>query len=407
MGEALWRDDGLGGGARGGPLRVLHFISSTRDFRPFFRGLARACAHGSVKFSLCTMEPYGELHRELAALGCGAGSLGLSGSADHARALSRLQQFLAAERPQVLHLHLFWPSLVGLVAARAVRPRPACVVTRHYSDFKHTQIESRVTRSVYLALERLLNRMTDRLIVLSELTEHVAVHLERVPPRKVSRIPLGFEFHEMQPPSANELRALRQQMGLEGFLVIGTIGRLSKEKGHSYLFRALSQLRGERSTPWKLLVVGDGPLRTHLEQRAMEAGLRDQVIFTGFSEKPLAMIALMDLVAQPSLNEAFSRTMVEALALGKPLIISEVSGAREVVQDGRNGLIVPQADPGALAAAIRRLIDSPDLARAIGAQGARDVRAFTMERMAVAYEACYREVLDGPRHLPPRRAVVG
>jgi glycosyltransferase involved in cell wall biosynthesis len=235
--------------------------------------------------------------------------------------------------------------------------------------------------------------MTDRLIVLSEWTERIVLRVERVPPAKVVKIPLGFEFDEIQAPPASRVEGLRREMGLEGHFIIGIIGRLSKEKGHRYLLQALSELRMSGSKPWKLLVVGEGPLRKQLEQQLTEQNLRDRAVFTGFSEQPLAMIALMDLVVQPSLHEAFSRTMVESLALGKPLIITEVSGVREVIRDGQNGLVVPQHDPVALAAAIRRVMDSPTWARQLGAQGAHDVRVFTMERMAAAYQSCYRELL--------------
>ena len=374
-------------------MRVLHFISSARDFRPFFFGLARSLDRTAVELSVCTMEPEWGFHRELVALGIRAYGLGLGVEGNRLRAFWQLRGLLAVERPQILHLHLFWPALIGLLAARGLRKRPACVVTRHYSDFKYTQIDSVLEREGYLALERLLNRLTDRLIVLSELTEDIILRVERMPPTKVVRIPLGFEFDEMQPPSLSSVEALRREMGLDGHFVIGIIGRLSKEKGHHYLFQALSELPPGGSMQWKLLVVGDGPLRKQLEHQVTEHNLREQVIFTGFSDQPLAMITLMDLVVQPSLHEAFSRTMVETLALGKPLIITEVSGVHEVVRDGQNGLIVPQRDPSALAAAIRRVIDSPAWARQIAAQGARDVRGFTMERMAAAYQSCYQEVL--------------
>lgn len=85
--------------------------------------------------------------------------------------------------------------------------------------------------------------------------------------------------------------------------------------------------------------------------------------------------------------------MVDSLALGKPIIVTKVSGMRDVMRDGQNGFVVPQHDPGALLAAIRCVMDSAAWARQLGAWGARDVRVFTIERVEATYQSCYRELL--------------
>ena len=187
---------------------------------------------------------------------------------------------------------------------------------------------------------------------------------------KIVRIPYGFEFDRLSPrPPSGEAIAL---WGVEPGLRLGTFARLHPEKGHRHLAEALRSLRREgiRAT-W--LLAGDGPAREPLGRIVREMGIDDCVRMLGWRTDVLDLMAAAEVVVQPTLHEAFSQVMVEAMALGRPLVISDVSGVRDVVRDGETGLIVPPGQSDALAAAIRRLA-RPEEAERLGKNAARVVR---------------------------------
>jgi glycosyltransferase involved in cell wall biosynthesis len=167
-----------------------------------------------------------------------------------------------------------------------------------------------------------------------------------------------------------------------------------------YLLEAIPLVRAAvpRAT---IVFVGDGPLRNELERRAATLGLDGGVLFLGLRRDIAEIMPLFDVVVLPSLNEGMGRAAVEAMAAGRPVIGSRVSGIQDVVSDGETGLLVPPADPAALARAIIRCLSLPALAAALSTRAQREVHKYGIEPMIGKIDDLYIRLLapGGKRHL--------
>lgn len=318
-------------------------------------------------------------------------NLGVRSRADYPRAVIRLWRLLRAEKVDVLHTHHFDPTLVGTLAT-GFGHHQRLVIGRHYSDALY-QLGPWWKRRAYLAIESVCNNAATRVIAPSSMIRSILVERQGVSSGKVVHIPYGFDFSKHQLLSPDAPSQLRQELGLDGKLVIGTFSRLNADKGHTYLFRALARLR-ERWPELYLLLVGDGNARQELEDEVRVRGLTGNVLFTGWRSDVVDLMAMVDLVVQPSLHEAFSQVMVEALAMGKPLVFADASGVRDVVRHRWSGMIVPQRDHEALTTAIAELLEHPEAARVMGERGRKFVRyELDIHKLVERYETTYLEAL--------------
>lgn len=171
-------------------------------------------------------------------------------------------------------------------------------------------------------------------------------------------------------------------------VVLGAVGRLDPQKGFDVLLDALAALPDVR-----LVLVGEGRSRANLEGRAARPDLAGRVTFAGWSEDVRAHLAAVDVVVLPSRSEGFPLTIVEAMLAGLPVVATRVGSVAEAVSEGESGLLVDADDPGALAGALRTLVEDASLRRKLGARG-REIAAaaFTVDHMARAYEALYGEL---------------
>jgi glycosyltransferase involved in cell wall biosynthesis len=171
--------------------------------------------------------------------------------------------------------------------------------------------------------------------------------------------------------------------------VIGTVGRLVEQKGHEILIEALERLPGVDA-----VVVGDGPLRSGLEQLAREAGVGDRFRLVGWSDDARGYLSGFDVFVLPSRFEGLPLVVLEAMLAGVPVVASDVGSVSEAIEHERSGLLVPPGDPVALAATVRRLLDDRELALELAASAkAVAAESFTAEAMAAKYDRLYQEIL--------------
>jgi glycosyltransferase involved in cell wall biosynthesis len=172
-----------------------------------------------------------------------------------------------------------------------------------------------------------------------------------------------------------------------GKKIIYSAGRLSDQKGFAYLIDAAAILAGTRND-LVFVVSGEGKLEEELKARVRELGLEASFIFEGFTSDIYPWLKGCDLFVLASLFEGMPNVVMEAMAMEKPVIATDVNGARELMQDGITGLIIPPADPASLARAIASLIDDPTKLASFGRAGKQRVAEhFTMQRMADRLEA--------------------
>ena len=306
-------------------------------------------------------------------------------------AARRLARILRDWRADVLHTHHYDEAIIGWLATRLYR-RTKLVVGRHYSD-EIDLLTTGLKRTALVMLERAVNRAATRIIVPSSLILDMLTFRQGVSRSKADQVPYGFVADKYAATGPTTRSDLRSKLGLEGQFVIGSFGRLIGIKGHRFLVEAMALLRS-RVPAATLLIVGEGPERGNLEREINERGLGDVVRLLGWRSDAMAVMTAVDAVAHPTLHEAFCQVMVESLWMRKPLVITDVSGVRDVIRHGENGLIVPTSDPGALAHAIERLAGDPVLRESISMAGREYVsRNLSIETVIPRYERSYMRAM--------------
>jgi glycosyltransferase involved in cell wall biosynthesis len=188
-------------------------------------------------------------------------------------------------------------------------------------------------------------------------------------------------------------RVRRELSIAPGELLIVSVGNLYPVKGHAVLIDALATLRDRAG--WRLAIAGRGEEEPRLRAQAAAAGIGERVHLLGFRDDVADIFAAGDLFAMPSLSEGLPLALVEAMSFGLPVVISRVGGVPEVVTNDVEGLLVPPSDPGALALAIRSLLDDPARrSRQGGAARMRALRDYAIGTMVDRYERLYRGGAD-------------
>jgi glycosyltransferase involved in cell wall biosynthesis len=189
-------------------------------------------------------------------------------------------------------------------------------------------------------------------------------------------------------PSLIERNEVRRELGIDGDnIVVGTVGKLHQGKGVFELLSAVHRLM-ETYPNFRLLFVGDGPERTRLEQEAQKLSMHDKVIFAGVRKDIERMYAAMDIFVLPSTcREAFGMVLIEAMAMGKPVIATTMGGIPEIIDDEVNGILVPPQDPDAISLAIAKYIKDSEFSRKVALEGRKLIeQKFSDEAMGDSFE---------------------
>jgi glycosyltransferase involved in cell wall biosynthesis len=302
-----------------------------------------------------------------------------------------LARCLRRERVDVLHTHLFEPSVVGLLAGVLART-PVRVMTRHYSNY-HT----RIGKQWHVRADRLCNKMSHAIIAVSQHTADHIVTEEATRAAKVHVILNGIDFSRVRVSDPSAPARLRRELGAAERPLLLLPGRLHPEKGQSHLFRALPLVRQRLSPKPLVLVAGDGSFEAVYRAEVRSLGCDDLVKFLGFRTDLPDLMAAADLVLLPSVAEAFGLVLAEALYLGVPVVATRVGGIPEIVSDGIDGILVPPADSGALAEAITELLsDEPRRRKLAGSGRAKVEERFRFEDMVRRYEQLYDRLAARP-----------
>jgi glycosyltransferase involved in cell wall biosynthesis len=196
-----------------------------------------------------------------------------------------------------------------------------------------------------------------------------------------------------------EIEQLRRDLGLElGEQALLCAGRFIGLKGHRYLLAAASRLPAEiNGRRWRLLMLGEGPLKPALEQQAKELGIDDRILWLGWKPEPAPYLQLSDLIVFPSLeSETLGNLILEAWAWRRPLVTAAFRGAREIARHGEDAWCVPCEDARALADGIQQLLQNPGLASALVEQGANRVQQeFSRDEIMRRYLQLYNDLLHG------------
>ncbi|MEV6989052.1 glycosyltransferase [Streptomyces sp. NPDC093228] len=292
------------------------------------------------------------------------------------RAFLRFVAFLRKERPQVLQAFLFHSYVMAAPAARLARV-PVLLAGRRSLGFY------KAGHRLALAVERIATRWTDFLVANASAIADEVRRDEGVPATKISVIPNGMRPEEFEIAEPAEVAT--------SLPVVLCVANLAVHKGHRYLLEACATLRAS-GNPCTLVLIGDGPEHPELRQTAERLDL--DVRFLGSRTDVAGYLARADAVVLPSLSEGSSNAVAEAMAAGRPVVATAVGGNPELLE-GR-GILVPPADPAALAEGLQRVLTDRDTAAALG-RGAREwaMANLTADVMVDRYIALYRQLLEG------------
>ena len=307
------------------------------------------------------------------------------------RALWRIRGL--ADGLDTLHVHGARAALYGRLAAMSLgRGRPRVVYTIHGFAAPHYPAPR---RQMLLAVERLLSRVTDAWICVSHAERNALLAAGVADGERIQVVWNGVDvgrFDEVG-EQRGEVR-MKLNVPAEAF-VVTTVCRLHRPRDFETLLRAFQHLRGTVPRA-RLLIVGDGPLRTQVEHMVVELALGEEVRLLGMRHDVPQILCAADVFVLSSRKwEGLPLTVLEAMASSLPVIASDVGGTREAVVDGESGHLVPPGDVGALAQRLRAMADDPVLARRMGQRGLRRVKeAFTVRRMVSETSALYEELLS-------------
>jgi glycosyltransferase involved in cell wall biosynthesis len=297
----------------------------------------------------------------------------------------RVARVIQRERIQIVHAHLFEPSLVAALAVRFTRCR--LVTTRHHSDAIH-RLKGVWRRSAYSTAERFVNQTARHIIAPAQMVRRVLVEVEGVPSERVTVIPYPQPVERFE--ALRPVEEVRSELGVRRSRLLVCMARLHPEKGIPFLLEALQALPGDL----QLFLLGDGPEKARLEALARKLGVAERVKFLGWRDDALSILAAADLVVHPSLHEALPSTVIEALALGRPIVATDVSGVRDILGDDEFGRTVPAGDVDLLAEAVRATLEDPATARSRAAAGRkRLLEIMRADRVASAHLRCYQLIL--------------
>jgi len=315
------------------------------------------------------------------------------------RALVRLYGALKRARPAIVHTHMAKAGLIGRVAAALYNltrggSRRARVIHTYHGHVLEGYFSAAMT-SVFIRLERLLARATDRIVAISPAIERQLRDDFRIGRADQYRVvPLGFDLSAFAAIDDAARAQARRDLGLAASAdVISTVGRLTAIKQHRLFLDTIARVAVTRPGV-VALIAGDGELRRELEAHAAELEIADRVRFLGWRRDLATIYAATDVFLLTSRNEGTPVALIEAMASGVPGVSTDVGGVKDVITSEDVGARVPNGDPDALAAPIVGYLGDRERRRQSGVRArAAVLDRYGMGRLVDDIVALYRELL--------------
>ncbi len=300
----------------------------------------------------------------------------------HKRDLSgfwKLYRFFKSNEIQIVHTHLLEADIFGRFAA-LLAGVPIVISTQHSVDAwkKHPQ---RMRTKMRLWLDKFAARHSSGVIAVSDTVKEFLKKYQNVPPEKIYVLRNGIEV-------SNHIKAFSSKSD-DDIITLGSVGRLFEEKGFEYLLRAFQQVKILKPEI-KLLIAGDGPLRAPLEQLAKELKISEDVTFLGNITDIPDFFRTIDIFVLSSIQEGIPLALLEAMAAAKPVIATTVGGIPEVIENGRDGVLVAAGKVEDLKNAILSLLEDKNRAKSIAKKARTKVlEEFNLDSAVKALDEIY------------------
>jgi len=296
-----------------------------------------------------------------------------------------LWRLMIKEKPAIVHTHTYKAGILGCWAAKFAGV-PVIVHTPHgHVFFGH--FSPLVTR-LFMLMEKITGSVIDRMVAVSEGERKDYIAFSILKPDKMVTIHSGVDVTRFMKAWVN-IEEKKRSLGLNTKrLVVGTIGWLLPIKGPLYLLKAMEVL-WQTNPEIQLVYVGKGELEQELKVEASRMGVSEKVSFLGWRDDIPEIMQVLDIFVLPSLNEGMGRVLVEAMAMGKPIVASKVGGIPDLVKDGHNGFLVNPGDANDLFLAIRKLLLDKKMRYEMGNRGRAMVKDFSDDKMVEKIDTLY------------------
>ncbi len=299
--------------------------------------------------------------------------------------VKRISEFLISENIQLLHTHLVRSDIFGRLAAK--KSGTPVISTIHNMEDHHRG--KKLHEYIVRFLDKKTIVYTNRIVTVSESLKTFIHELYNIPMDKVSCIHNGIDF-----PDCEKFFLKKSDLGIENNTpLIGTVARLHPQKGIDILIDSVAILLN-KGIDIKALIVGDGPIKEKLFNYVNQKGIKNNIVFTGFRKDVCQYLALMDIFVLPSRWEGFGISAVESMAMGIPVVASNVGGISEIVDNGITGFLINPDEPQAFSNAIYKLLENPLRRKKFGEAGKNRYNAsFRASTMSKCYQDLYSNLI--------------
>lgn len=310
--------------------------------------------------------------------------------------LFRLIRLIRRHRIDIVHTHLVSGNLYGRLAGKIAGVKGIVTTLHHSHKDAMGHFILPFMQALFFQGDIRMGALSDRLITPSDNLKEQLVDGSHINPAKLVTIPNAINMADTRIDTAT-VTACRTSLAIaSGESVIGMVGRLVSVKNFDIFIKA-ARLVIDRGMTARFLIIGEGPLRTELETMTKTLNVADCFIFTGFRNDVFPLVAMMDLFVLCSASETNPIALMEAMAIGRPVVATDVGGVAELIDHGTDGWLCPANDANALADAICHLLAHPDHALTMG-QKARDkiARHYALEPITDRLMTLYREIAETP-----------
>jgi glycosyltransferase involved in cell wall biosynthesis len=310
------------------------------------------------------------------------------------KTVSRLSGLIEQDRIDIVHSK---GARADFFARMACRKNPSvaniCTVAMLVEGFDVNFLK----KTTYKIADRYSARYVTHYIAVSKALKDILIEKRRISPNKISVIYNGVEMGHYSPDLCDRKEA-RHSLGIkDDSAVVGTIGRLVYQKGYSYFLKA-AKLIHSRKKNVRFVIVGHGPEEENLKRLAESLGISQLCLFAGLRHDTARLMSAFDVFVLSSVLEGLPIIIIEAMAMGRPIVATNIEGVREELENNATGLLVPPAEPEALAEGVLALLDDRRKAEHLGREARKDAEfRFDLKDKLIEIEKLYKNILNSER----------
>lgn len=373
-------------------MNILHLIENLDTGGAQIRLINDLRFMDKARFNntVCSLAADGKLSKEISGMGIKLYALD---GVKNAGNFLKLARIIRENRIDILHTQIFFADLYGRLIGKLLKV-PAIVSTVQASAYEPDN------EYLYSLKRKLLDRFTGMLcnkkfIAVSEFVKSsMSKHL-KISPEKIEVIVNYVDIDMLNTVDEEKLGILRKELRLSPCDIVAvTIGRLNPAKGVQYLLKALSGIAAQYKSI-RLFIIGDGFYRNYLERLVLDYGLTDNVRFLGERDDVKELLHISDIFIFPTLSEGLPVSLLEAIAIGKPALASDIGPVREVIKDGETGILFKPSDSQDIQRALIEIIQNPDLGRQLAQRAKGFIKIkFDPQRQIRLLEEVYVKLLQ-------------